>query len=179
MSNRQLSYSSYTHTINVPFEIVDIPGWLFSLPDAEFQRCSPDHIASGATFTDDGRRMSIAVETIGEATIVQHYVGEVTQPDYCKMVSISDSISPKGRSKVKVVWELRVKKIDESKSEYSNTVTAYAVDETLEFLAKNNIKFEDAAAARQAAGSKHNEGETPLYAESIARFAIAKAKSAV
>lgn len=178
MSDRQLSFSSYSHVINVPFESVDIPEWLFNLPEAEYQRCSPDHIAAGATFTDDGRRMSINVETIGQALIIQHYVGEVTQPDYCKMVSISDAISPRGRTKVQVVWELRVKKIDAASCEYSNTVTAYATDEMIDFLKKNDISFEEAAQARQAAGSKHNRGETPLFAESIARAAVVRSTQA-
>ena len=35
------------------------PIWLFNLPEAEYQRCCPpDHIAAGATSTDNGRRMS-------------------------------------------------------------------------------------------------------------------------
>jgi hypothetical protein len=48
-----------------PLEKVDIADWLFNLPDAEYQRCSPAHIAAGHTTTDDGRPMSINVETIG------------------------------------------------------------------------------------------------------------------
>jgi hypothetical protein len=65
MSDRQMSDSSYTHVIDVGIENVDIAEWLFNLPDAEYQRCSPDHIAAGATWADDGRRTSINVETIG------------------------------------------------------------------------------------------------------------------
>jgi hypothetical protein len=53
------------HIINAPLEKVDIADWLFNLPDAEYQRCSPAHIAAGHTTTDDGRPMSINVETIG------------------------------------------------------------------------------------------------------------------
>ncbi len=66
----------------------------------------PDHIAAGATTMDDGRPMSIHVEMIGETLMVQHYVGEFISKKFCRMVSQSDAISPSGRTKVKVVWEL-------------------------------------------------------------------------
>ena len=75
-TDRTLSLSTVTHIINAPIEKVDIADWLFNLPDAEYQRCSPVHIAAGHTTSDDGRPMSINVETIGEAIMVQHFVGE-------------------------------------------------------------------------------------------------------
>ena len=36
-----LSQSAFSHVINVPIEQVDIGKWLFSLPEAEYQRCAP------------------------------------------------------------------------------------------------------------------------------------------
>jgi hypothetical protein len=70
--DRTLSLSSVTATINAPIDKVDIANWLFHLPDAEYQRCAHAHIAAGITTTDDGRAMSINVETIGDALVVQH-----------------------------------------------------------------------------------------------------------
>ena len=59
MTDRILSHSSFSHIVDVPIERVDIADWLFNLPEAEYQRCCPpDHIAAGATSTDNGRRMS-------------------------------------------------------------------------------------------------------------------------
>lgn len=59
MTDRILSHSSFSHIVDVPIERVDISDWLFNLPEAEYQRCCPpDHIAAGATSTDNGRRMS-------------------------------------------------------------------------------------------------------------------------
>ena len=53
MSNdRTLVLSTVTATINASIEKVDIADWLFNLPDAEYQRCSPAHIAAGTTTTD-------------------------------------------------------------------------------------------------------------------------------
>jgi NADPH-dependent 2,4-dienoyl-CoA reductase/sulfur reductase-like enzyme len=84
-----------------------------TLPDAEYQRCSHTHIAAGTSTTDEGRTMSINVETIGDAVIVQHHVAEVKEAALCRMVSISDAISKNGRTKVKVEWVLSARKIDD------------------------------------------------------------------
>jgi hypothetical protein len=91
-----------------------------TLPDAEYQRCSHAHIAAGTSTTDDGRIMSINVETIGDALIVQHYVAEVKEPALCRMVSISDAINKNGRTKVKVEWTLSARRIDDQTTEYTN-----------------------------------------------------------
>ena len=73
MSNdRTLVLSTVTATIRAPIEKVDIADWLFNLADAEYQRCSPAHLAAGTTTTDDGRPMSINVEAIGDALIIEH-----------------------------------------------------------------------------------------------------------
>ena len=45
----------------------------------------------------------------------------------------------------------------------------------IDFIAEHGQSFEDAAAARQVASSDHNRRETPLFAESIARAARARA----
>jgi hypothetical protein len=61
LSDKILSSSAFAR-----FEKIDIADWLFSLPEAEYQRCCPlDHISCRATFTDAGQRMSINVEMIG------------------------------------------------------------------------------------------------------------------
>lgn len=172
-----LSQSAFSHVIDVPHDQVNIADWLFSLPDAEYQRCAPpDHIAAGATWTDDGKRMSINVEMIGSGLVVQHYVGEVTDKDYCRMVSISDVFTPKGRTKVQVIWELSAKAFESGKTEYTNRVTSHPTDDFLSFIEANGTSFEQAAKDRQDASGDHNRRETPLFAESIARAAIANGR---
>jgi len=62
LTNKQLSNSAFSHVIHAPVEKIDIAGWLFSLPEAEYRRCCPpDHISCGTTSTDDGVPMSINV----------------------------------------------------------------------------------------------------------------------
>jgi hypothetical protein len=166
-----LSLSTVTATIQAPIEKINIADWVLHLPDAEYQRCSIAHIAAGASASDDGRPMSINVETIGDAFVVQHYVAEVREPHFCRLVSISDSISPAGRTKLQVVWELSAKKIDEQTCEYTNHIHSTAIEQTLTFFKEQNIPFERARAARQRASHAHNQEETPKFAKSIERMA--------
>src|ERR1700728_3992318 len=162
--DRTLSQSTVTATIQAPIEKVDIADWLRHLPDAEYQRCSTAHIAGGSSTSENGRPMSINVETIGDAFVVQHYVAEIHEPHFCRMVSISDSVSPAGRTKLQVVWELSVKKIDEQSCEYTNHVHSTAIDQTFEFLKAHNISFEKSPHARQVRTHAHNQEETPNFA---------------
>ncbi|PZU11063.1 MAG: hypothetical protein DI605_04355 [Sphingomonas sp.] len=174
-----LSQSAYSHEIDVPLAQIDIAEWLFTLPEAEYQRCCvPDHIAAGTTTTDDGRRMSINVEMIGTGLVVQHYVADEATPSYVRMNSISDVFTANGRTQVNVLWELIAEDAGGGRTRYTNRVTARPTDAFMAFLEVHGIAFEDAAAARQSAGGDHNRRETPMFAESIARRAIARAGEA-
>ena len=61
MTNEQIVDSSFTAIINAPLAKIDLPSWAFSLPDKEYQGCSPAHVAAGFTTAPDGKRMSINV----------------------------------------------------------------------------------------------------------------------
>ncbi|MDR3435596.1 hypothetical protein [Telmatospirillum sp.] len=170
-----LSQSAYTAEIDVPIENIDISDWLFNLPEAEYQRCCPpDHIAAGVTNTDDGRPMSINVEMIGTGLVIQHYVADEATTTYCRMNSISDVFTAAGRTQVNVVWELIAEAIEGGRTRYTNRVTSHPTDAFLGFLADHGQTFEQAAAARQAASGDHNRRETPLFAASIGRRALAR-----
>jgi hypothetical protein len=43
----------------------------------------------------------------------------------------------------------------------------------MEFIARNGVSFEQAAAERQHDGGDHDRREAPLFAESVARPAMA------
>ncbi|UBM59483.1 hypothetical protein LAG90_02280 [Marinilongibacter aquaticus] len=167
-----LSASAVSAIINAPIEKVNIADWLLKLPDAEYQRCSVNHIAAGITSNFEGRPMSINVEYVGTALVVQHYVFTVYRADYCRLLSVSDTITASGRSKVQVLWELRAEKIDENTSKYTNTIHATATPEFLEFMKEHNITLAQAAKARQDASDAHNHEETPLFAKSIENKAL-------
>ncbi len=168
-----LSQSAFSADIDVPIDKIDIADWLFNLAEAEYQRCCPpDHIAAGSTVTDGGRRMSNNVELFSTGLVVQHYVAEVATPTYCRMNSISDVFTANGRTQVNVIWELKAEAIEGGRTRYTNAVTAHPTDAFMAFIAEHGVRYEDAAAARQAAGGDHNSRETPLFAASIARKAL-------
>lgn len=175
LRDKILSSSAFNHVIAVPLETVDIADWLLNLPEAEYQRCCPpDHISCGSTVADDGTPMSINIEMIGQTLMVQHYVAETATPHLCRMISTSDAFTPNGHTRVQVIWTLSAKRVDDTHCEYTNSVVAHPTAAFMDFIAAHKISFEQAAAVRQRDGGDHNRRETPLFAESIARKALAQ-----
>lgn len=170
-----LSHAAFTADVEARFDDVDIAEWLKTLPTHEYQRCAPgDHKAAGYTVDDDGTPMSINVEMIGSGLVVQQYRFEVAEPQYCKMVSLSDVLTPLGWTTTQVIWELKMERLDDAHCRYTNTVTSHPTEHFLSFIGEHGQTFEQAAAARQDASGRHCAIETPLYAESIARRAVSK-----
>lgn len=175
-----LSHAVFTADVTAPLQHVDIEQWLKTLPLNEYKRCAPgDHKAAGYTVDDDGTPMSINVEVIGTALVVQKYRFEVASPHYCKLVSISDALTPAGWTTTQVIWELAIQQLEGDQLRYSNTVTSHPTQDFLEFITPSGQTFEEAAAARQEASGRHCELETPHFAQSIANLAIANAAKAV
>ena len=175
MEDNTLVQSSFSATIHAPIEIVDIPSWCFTLPEAEYQACSPAHYSAGSTTAPDGRRMSINVEVLGGSVIVQHYIEEMSQPDHLRLVSNSDVFTPTGRTKIGVIWDLAVRKIDDQTCEFTNTVQSSATPELLDFLGKQGIPLEIFRGARKPISEAHNRQETPMFAKSIEHHALREA----
>jgi uncharacterized protein YndB with AHSA1/START domain len=170
---RLLSTDIATAVINAPIAQVDLGDWVFTLPDAEYQRCAPgQHIAAGATTTDDGRPVSINVEQVAGTLLVQHYLPEVLEPDHCVMVSQTDVIMPLGRTTIQITWELSAEADGDDRCTYTNTVSAHATDAFLSFLEEHGIGVEQGAVQRQENMTAHNQLETPLFAKSIERRAL-------
>lgn len=88
-----------TAVIDAPTGKVDLPEWLRTLPDREFQRCAvPDHKAVGYTVTDDGEPLTVMVETIGASLFVQHFQHQAwagRTADWCRSPTCSPR--PAGR----------------------------------------------------------------------------------
>jgi hypothetical protein len=175
MDDMTLVESSFTAKIEAPIEQVDIPAWCFTLPESEYQACSPAHCAAGATVAPDGRRMSINVETIGGSLMVQHYVEEIGLPDHLRLVSDSDVFTPAGPTKIRVIWDLRVTRIDDATCELTNTVHSKATPELLEFLGRQGIPFDVFRTTRTPMSVAHNKQETPLFAKSLEHHALRQA----
>jgi len=108
-----LVQSSSKAVIHAPVEKIDIPEWLFTLTDAEYQHCSSAHIAGGATRTPDGKRISINVEMAGPSLLVQHWTDEIAEKQNCRLVSLSDMFAQQERTKVQLTWDMTVKPLSE------------------------------------------------------------------
>lgn len=172
MEDKTLVNSSFSAIVNAPVEKVDIPSWCFALSESEYQSCSPAHCSAGATTAPDGRRMSINVEVLGGSLMVQHYIEEIGRPDHLRLVSTSDVFTPTGRTKIGVIWDLSVRKIDDDTCEFNNTVHSSSTPELLDFLGKQGIPWEVFQGARKPISEAHNRQETPLFAKSIERHAL-------
>ena len=170
--------TSVSAVINAPIENIDIPSWCFSLPDHEYQGCSPAHFAAGATTSPDGRRMSINVEVLGGVPMVQHYVEQVAEKQRLVLDSVSDLFAAGGRTKILVMWELSVKELSPGKCEFTNHIRSRATPEFLDYLARQGIPFEVFRAQREPITVAHNRQETPLFAASIERHALRQIRAA-
>ncbi|MFC3653340.1 hypothetical protein ACFONN_17415 [Dyella humi] len=174
-SDDLIAMSVVEATIHAPVESIDLTEWVFSLTDAEYQTCSKAHIAGGATFRIDGKRMSINVENVGNL-LIQHYVEDIAERAHCRLVSMSDSIGPAidERTKVIVVWDLSVQALDAKTTRFTNHIEVRITPDYLEMLEKRGITLEQARVVARKALNAHNAEEAPLYANNIERKAIAE-----
>ncbi len=97
-----------------------------------------------------------AAVPIQDNMIVQHYVEEIGDADHLRLVSHSDLFTPSGRTKIDVVWDLSVTKIDEQTCEFTNTVHSSAPPEMLDFLGKQGIPLDVFRAGRRPISEAHN-----------------------
>ena len=76
--------------INASKEVFNLHNWVFTLSDKDYQTTARGHIGAGSSIHTDGTQTSVNVESVGGNLLVQHYIAEVKEPDYVKMVSFSD-----------------------------------------------------------------------------------------
>ena len=146
--------------INAPKDAFNLHDWVFSLSDKDYQSTSRAHIAAGTSIHTDGTQTSVNVESVGGNLLVQHYVAEIKQPDYVKMVSQSDLWMLKLiHVVVKVTWEMRLISVSENECKFQNTVLV----EHPNFI----MKILSALALGGYFVRKHNEEETPLFAQNL------------
>ena len=106
--------------------------------------------------------------------MVQHYIEVIGQPDRLRLVFNSDVLTPAGRTKINVVWDLSVKKISDNSCEFTNTVHTSATPELTGLLGKQGIPWEVFEAARVPVSEAHDRQEMPRFAENIQRHALAR-----
>ena len=72
--------------IHAPADEVNLEEWLFTMSDSDYQAAAHGHRAAG-TFTQDGRRGSVNVESIGGTLMIQHYLERDAGPARVEMLS--------------------------------------------------------------------------------------------
>lgn len=175
MSETLLVDSHCTASIPLELDRIDLTEWLFALSDADYRRCSTQHFAAGTSRSDDGRRMSINVERIGETLLFEHYVEDISEAHHCRVVSVSDFLNDRlGRATISVTWELLVEPADGGGVTFTNRVIAHTTDALQELLDAAGVKVETVRDSMQQNAAAHNAEETPLFARNIAaRFSRA------
>ena len=153
--------------IHAPVDKIDIPEWLFTLTDEEYQQCSIAHIAGATTRSPDGERMSINVEMAGPALMVQHWTEEIADKQHCRLVSLSDLFDQLQHAKIQLAWDMTVKPLSESSCEFTNSIFLFETDALLAFFENGGAPPEQVRDALQRALDAHNEEETPNFAKSI------------
>jgi hypothetical protein len=138
----------------------------------EYQACSAAHIACGSSVAEDGKMLSINVEMVGDNLLIQHYHEDISEIDHCRVSSISDSISPLGRATMGITWELKVKKISDEVTEFSNHITVFLTEDLKVLFEKTGITDLGLVKPEMLKNAaKHNYEETPLFAKDIEKKA--------
>lgn len=158
-------------TVNAPMEAIDLTTWLFTLGDAEYQACSKAHIAAGSSVRADGRRVSVNVEMPGDTLMVQHYVEDLAERGRCRVDSVTDAITPLGRTQWRVVWQLSLAPSGPDSCVLTNRFSVHATEHFLGLLSAHGATLEMAAPAAQKVADEHNREEAPLFASDIERKA--------
>ena len=131
MGSEPISESSFTAVVNAPIEKVDLADWLFG---RRMPNTSAARLLTSLQAPRDPRmakRMSINVEMIGGSFVVQHYVEDIAEKHHIRLISLSDTFSPNGHTKVQVIWELSVKPIDGRSCEFTNHVHGDATEDRI------------------------------------------------
>ncbi len=174
VENLVLVDSTAIAVIDAPLDRIDLGAWLTGLSDEEYRQCAvPDHRAAGWSRNAEGQPVSINVEEVGGTLMIQHYVAEILTPHHTRLVSISETQSPGGWQTVEVVWDISVTALGADRATFTNTVIARPTRSLLKALDAAGVTFEQAAAERNAAVVRHNAVETPNYAKSAERAALA------
>ena len=174
LAGQLLAQAAGTAVVDAPAGKIDLFEWLRTLPDREYQRCAPpDHKAAGYSVSDDGRPLAVAVEMIGASLLVHHYEYQAARRDHCRLVSLSDVLTPAGWTTCQVTWDLRADPADSENSSLASAVTVHPTAAFAALAASGGPGLAAVAAGWQAAFTDHGRRETALFAVSIGRHANA------
>jgi hypothetical protein len=176
---RLLAESTSTFHIDSPTADIDITDWLFNVDELEYINCTPvskAHLSAGLTHAPDGKRMSINVEDVGGALVIEHYNEVISEKLHCRVQSISDLLIGRDYTTTHVIWELIANHKEGDHHEFVNNVWVHTTPQYDAFLDSHSIPYEAARQGFQQALEAHNAEETPNFAAAIERKALKKSK---
>jgi hypothetical protein len=156
--------------IDLPVDQIDLPAWLATLSDRDYQACAKGHVAAGA-YREDRILGSINVENVGGHLLVQHYLAEDSSPHRITMRSRNTRayVLHTLPATIEVVWWLEVEPRDSTSSLFRCTVEANIAP--LLNLAATLVLL-------PLFLRRHVREETPLFAADITRKRRAADKAA-
>jgi hypothetical protein len=172
---RLLVQSTAKFHIDAPTTDIDVTDWLFNVDELEYIKCTPyskAHLSAGLTHSPDGKRMSINVEDIGGALIVEHYHEGISEKLHCRVVSTSDLLIGREYTTAHVIWELIATPIDGVHHEFVNNVSVHTTEKFEQYMETHGVPYEDVRHNFQTAVDAHNAEETPFFAAAIERKAL-------
>jgi hypothetical protein len=178
---RLLAHSTFKSKIVAPTADIDITDWLFNIDELEYNNCTPRskaHITAGFTHAPDGKRLSINVEFVAGALIVEHYVEDISEKLRCRVQSTSTLLINGDFTMAHVIWELIAERKEGDDHAFSNNVWVHTTKEFEEYMTTHRIPYEQARNSWQTAVDQHDEEETPEFAASIQRKALRQRKKA-
>ena len=172
---RQLVKTTTVSQITAPAGFLDLTDWLFHVPEWDYNACTPPsnaHLSAAFTLAPDGTRMSINVEDIGGALIVEHYREDICEKLHCRVVSISDLLIEREYTTAEVTWEIIAEPTRGDLHDFIVNIEVFTTAEYDAYLEKHGKTFEEARDAFQKAIEEHSAEETPNFAASIQRRAL-------
>ncbi|MCU1258570.1 MAG: hypothetical protein JWO80_1455 [Bryobacterales bacterium] len=177
---RLLVQSTAKFHIDAPTADIDVTDWLFNVDELEYINCTPyskAHLSAGLTHSPDGKRMSINVEDVGGALIVEHYHEGISEKLHCRVVSTSDLLIGREYTTAHVIWELIATPVNGVHHEFVNNVWVHTTEKFEQYMEAHGAPYEGVRQNFQTAVDAHNAEETPFFAAAIERKARSRKKS--
>jgi frataxin-like iron-binding protein CyaY len=174
---RLLAQSTAKFHINAPTTEIDVTDWLFNVDELEYINCTPHsraHLSAGFTRSPDGKRMSINVEDVAGALVVEHYREAISEKLHCRVVSISDLLIGREYTTAHIIWELIATPVDGVHHEFVNNVWVHTTEKFEQYMEAHKVPYEEVRRNFQTAVGAHNAEETPFFAAAIERKALKK-----
>jgi hypothetical protein len=133
-------------------------------------------LAAGLTHAPDGKRISINVEDVGGALVIEYCNEVISEKLHCRVQSMSDLIIGREYTNTRVIWELIANHKEGTHHEFVNNVWVYTTPQYDAYLASHGIPYDVARQGFQQALEAHNAEETPHFAAAIEKKALRKRK---